>query len=339
MDEQTPPTPPTDVPATPAGTPAADSVPTTAADQAVQTNDMAAFKAARQAERLGKPLALPPLSTEPPAAARDDEPPASPTTPEAARELSNRQKAINERVIDAVARATADKDAEIARLRAQVPAPREAASDPEPDANDSTKYPDGQYDRAYVKDMGLWAAREVGRQEQATRYQAEHAQRAAAQVRAQQAQFAKYAETFTAAKQADPDRIARIDARLLRLDTSASLAEGQQPTVGHRVADAVVAAADPIALLEALSDPAVETTLARAYAVSDAELYRAIGRLEGRPAATPPTKHVTSAPPPVTTLGTRAADSSDPIQTAVVNNDLSAFKAEKLRLRAAGLRR
>jgi hypothetical protein len=34
------------------------------------------------------------------------------------------------------------------------------ANDPEPDPSDTTKYPEGQFDRAFIRDMGRWAARQ-----------------------------------------------------------------------------------------------------------------------------------------------------------------------------------
>ena len=37
------------------------------------------------------------------------------------------------------------------------------AEDPEPDPADTTKYPEGQFDRAFIRDMGRWAARQETR--------------------------------------------------------------------------------------------------------------------------------------------------------------------------------
>lgn len=46
------------------------------------------------------------------------------------------------------------------------------ASDPEPDPTDTERYPEGQYDRAFIRDQAKWAAREMVRSEFETARQA-----------------------------------------------------------------------------------------------------------------------------------------------------------------------
>lgn len=62
----------------------------------------------------------------------------------------------------------------------QTPA-QPSADDPEPDPADTTKYPEGQFDRAFIRDMGRWAARqETGQRftEAETKAQQEQSRRA-----------------------------------------------------------------------------------------------------------------------------------------------------------------
>src|SRR3989442_13142458 len=109
-------------PAAPAPSAEPVAAPTqTAVEAAVVSGDFGSFKEAGRAERVNKPLPDVPLEvpSDPPTAKAATPAPVAPA-PE--RTLSKRQQDINDRIREAVERATADKDAEIARLRTSQPA-------------------------------------------------------------------------------------------------------------------------------------------------------------------------------------------------------------------------
>ena len=52
------------------------------------------------------------------------------------------------------------EELEAKRSQPEQPKQAEAQGDPEPDPADTTKYPEGQFDKAFMRDMGRWAARQ-----------------------------------------------------------------------------------------------------------------------------------------------------------------------------------
>lgn len=87
-------------------------------------------------------------------------------------------------------------------VRAEKTAQATVDADPEPDPSDTAKYPEGQFDKAFVRDMGRWAAR------QETTAQFTKAGEAAQQQRQQAAEVAavtRWQETLPSARQRYPD--------------------------------------------------------------------------------------------------------------------------------------
>ena len=306
------------------------------------SGDVSAYRAARFAERTGTPLPAAPAS-------EDDAEPATPETPapdaapkpEEPRALSKRQQEANERTRQAVEQATADLRAENARLRAATappPTPPPAAPARQKPTEDEigTKY--ATY-ADFTEDLADWKYEQRQAAAVAQQQQAEQARAEDARKRAHVEAWGKHADRWTAAKQADPDRVAKLNPQILSLSPLGQLPAGQAPTLGNHVAEAVVMSDDPVSLIEILSDPAVELQLTKAYATSVGEFYRAIGRLESRQKAAPtPPKPVTSASPPPTTLGTKTTEPTDEADAAVANDDVAAYRAARLRQRVAALR-
>lgn len=302
--------------------------------------DVSAYRTARLAERQGTPLA-----PEPPAPAPETpETPApaaeTPETPE--RQLSKRQQDLNERIREAVARVTAEKDAEIARLRTAAPAPptepAKVTEPPRPKLTDfeaaigSTYSTYAEAVEAYQDARDAWKAAEQ------TRGEAERTAQREAVTRQQRAsEMARtYAERM---KAADPTRLANVDPRINALVPVSLLAPGAEAQIGNHVAEAVFTSEDPAGLLEHFSTAAeFDRVLALPTA---ADVYREIGRIEGRrqaPAAPTP-KPVTTAPPPPTTLGTKTSDAAaKDTDAAVVSGNVAAYRTARLRERVAAMR-
>lgn len=82
------------------------------------------------------------------------------------------------------------------------PAPRAVDHDAEPDHTDATKYPEGQYDRAFIRDMATWAAdQRVNAKFGTARAEAELSQRRAAETQ----QVSRWQETLPVAQQKYPN--------------------------------------------------------------------------------------------------------------------------------------
>lgn len=330
-------------------------VATSAVESAVVKNDVAAYREARRAERSGKPLAFE-ATTEDDGTADVDEihaaaAPVQPEQPE--RPLSKRQADINERVRLATAKAVADKDAEIAQLRAQIkpaePAPRRDAPQAPPttladtvqrpeigkpilnEVDFYTKFPD-----ATGTDYALYVARydrgaheaqtEQGRQRQQVQQQ-------------QQERATKFHERLAAARTADPDFATKLSPDISGLRPYAAEAEGAEFTVNHAIAEEIVDSEHAPALMLHLSTHPDDLATLRATS-SPRALARAIGRLEAKLAAppqpaTPKPNTVTAAPSPGTSLGGKPAAQADAVTSAVTTNNFSKFRAERLQERLA----
>lgn len=114
--------------------------------------------------------------------------------------------------------------AEAAQLRAQLEAlrapkqepvrARVAAQptndDPEPDAADASRYPNGEYDKSYIKDLGRWSARQESRDLEAKRQKDTQAQ----QQQSYRARVERdWADRLTKAQAATPDWATRYNER------------------------------------------------------------------------------------------------------------------------------
>lgn len=314
--------------------------PLSASEQAVADNDFNGFKAARHEERFGTPKvavavpAKPPVEpTEEPAVIAE----AAPVVEPPARTLSNRQQKANEVTRLAVEAATADLQKENARLRAQLappPAPRAAAApDPEPDVANVEKYPSGQFDPKYIKDLSSWQTRQDLKA---------HTERTADESRQVHVvrEFTAAAEASKAIVQAalaaDPKALDGIDPRLATLRPTLALEPDELPTFGNVVADWICATQFPVHVMKHLSDPAEQDRLSN---LSTAALLREQGRLEAGfalaakketpPAPAPPAKVITEAPDPASTLGSRPIEQPDAIESALRAKDQAAYSAAK----------
>lgn len=82
------------------------------------------------------------------------------------------------------------------------PQQTQADTDPEPDPADTAKYPEGQFDRAFIRDMGRWAARQETKTKfDEVRTQAGEAQRQQAEAQA----IERWQQTLPEARKRYPD--------------------------------------------------------------------------------------------------------------------------------------
>lgn len=268
----------------------------------------------------------------------DDEPAEEGNRPgEKARTLSRRQQDIN----DSIRSAVEPLHAEIKRLQSQLnpdganPKPRAAVEDLEPDPANTEKYPDGQFDRSYLKDIAAWQTRQTLK-EHDTRQSAGRQHDSA--VQAVVARGKEHRQKFDAAFQADPTLKDKIDPSLGQLHPSVDLLPGQEQTFGHVIADWLYETDHPVALAVYLSDKAEQHRLA---SLPPLQFIREQGRIEdtlarqAKPKAEvekvekPAPKKLTTAPEPVTELGQRPTEASDPIEAAFQGGNYTAYSAAK----------
>jgi len=330
--------------------PAAETTPEIPASHAaVAEDDFSKFQAARRAERSGKPLAA--VEAPKPEAAAD-------TAPEGQRPPDPNSKRTQQREAatrTAVYHATRDLQAENARLRALVP-PEHRAPAPftpppqapaptlkEPDPTDAAKYPLGEFDPKYQRDIARYDTEQF------------HAQRSAeARAESERTQTLAQAETsakaigesFKTFETTSPDLAKEIDDELLKTLVP-RLALKDPRTFGPRnaIAEEMLASPDTAPQLAHYLSTHPEE-LARLEALQPRALIRELGRIEGRftreaaaAAPVPPTKTLTDAPTSGTTLGRKAVTETDPERAAVMNDDFEAFQRTRRERRAATLRR
>lgn len=327
------------VSAAPAQPPESVPEPRTAADQAVVSNDVSAFRAARQAERQGAPLAPAPA-----VAQTDEDEPIPPTAPapEGERKLSKRQQQIND-----YERTIAEQKAELARLKAPATPPAApAATRSTPPAAPSITYPpdlasfeaylaahpESAYED-YTDARGDFRAEARARQAESQAVQTKTATE-------RETRLSAFGAKLNAARAADPQFDTRISPEVANLRPIDVLGPDEPVTAMSALAQEIVLSADPIALMRHFSDHPEELQRIGALANSR-ELLRAMATLEAsltHPLVVPP-KPVTSAPPPPTTLGGKPAEPADELEAAVASNDVGRFRAIRLRERTAGLTR
>lgn len=335
----------------PAAAPAqADPVPPPAAavtpdltptQQAVVADDFGAFRSSkREAEKAGKdplaptaPAAAAPVAVTPPAA-------------EDVRQVSKRQQQIND-----YERRLAEQSAEIERLRTATPparsapvtpAPAAASVEAEPDPTDTTKYPDGQYDAKFIRDLSAHAAKEAVKTAQATAdTEAQTRARADARTKAIDARDSQYATRMTEAKAKTPDLDTRLSDEVKALRPRDALGPDEPVTPLNDVAEAVLASAIPDVLMLHFSEHPEELRRFEALHTRGEVLFEMgilHGQLRAAAASTPPPKTITDAPTPPLVLGSRPTEGVDPIASAVARDDFAAFRAAKRAQRAGGHR-
>jgi len=148
-------------------------------------------------------------------------------------------------------------------------------------------------------------------------------------------------ETFRAT---DPDLESKIDPGLVEI-VPASLVPRNQPIQPHHALMEQVLRSDftPQLLIHfsTVEGKAEWKALCQLGSRPDAFL-RAFGRLETRFEAAPeasPTKQTSSAPKPPTVLGSRTAETVDPVESAIKSKDPTAYFREANKRELAGLRR
>lgn len=187
------------------------------------------------------------------------------------------------------------------------PSAAPADDDPEPNPEDAAKYPDGVYDRKFIKDQAAWEARSVHRAERAK----EQERRTAAQRDAEEQRINQsWAERVESARAKLPDfdekafgpteivRDSLIDRWILESDLGAEVLYHLQTTPGE---------------------------VRRIAALPVMKQLRELAVLETKLSTPPAVKTETDAPPPPRTLGNRPAPSGDPVERALAAKDVGAY--------------
>lgn len=305
----------------------------TAVDQTVVARDQAAFRAARQAERSGTPLAPAPVEDPADDDADGDAVPVAPTQPE--RKLSKRQEQINN-----YERTVAELKAENARLKATTPTAEAPAPRREPDA------PATPGKITYPPELKSWEAYLEAHPDE--RYEDFTTARALHVIREDAKQSQVVHERTNRGRQFQ-DRLKandpELDLRSLKPEVGSlrplsTLADGETPTAMNAIAEEIFISEHPERFLRHFNEHIEELTALGQLPSRDA-IIRAMGRLDARlepaqrEAAPLPAPKLTNAPAPLTTLGARPTDATDPIEVAIASKDQTAFKAARLRERMA----
>lgn len=354
--------PVTPAPAAPAQ-PAAPEAPATlpATHAAVASGSTTDYRAARRAERAGSPLAPVAVTTEAPAPVtptNDDEPvtpspaPATPASPE--RAVSKRQQQIND-----YERRIAEQDQRIRALEDSLRAP--ARPDPaapavpektEPEWKRYAAMPDAPKlaDFDSVEEHTAAMAFFIADKRYEERQQAEHARSEGEQLAAVEHQrISAFDARVTDVAKTDPDIVSTIAPLAQRLGQ----AGGPSRIVGQLALDSEVGpqvlrhlAEHPDDLQRLVTLPAHLRALPERIQVRAhiQWMVREFAKLEGaheaRPVAEPPApKTVTDMPEPPQTLGTRAAEATDPKVAAIKSGNTRAYREIRRHERAAATRR
>lgn len=315
---------------------------------AANRDDFTAFDAAEVASRKGTPL--PAVEVE---AAAD---PAVPV-------VSKRQQAINDRVRDAVDKATADTRAENLRLKADLDAARRPAQEPPKPAAaapvvqptlaeakryaampDAPKLEDFESISEHSAAMALFvfqqasadartAAQQTQFQDQRQRFLADTSQ--------------KYGEKLIAARDADPEFLTKIPAEVVNAMPLSGLGKDDRPTFANVAAEAGLYSENPDLFYKYLHANRGEVD--RIAALPQDQWLSTLRWLDGRvsasgsvpvtanpepaaPVAVPST--ITSAPAPPQ-LVQKPGSTTDPKAAAIARDDFAAFdRIETANLRA-----
>lgn len=255
-----------------------------------------------------------PVKAETPAPVADPEKPAKPRNDPQARidQAIARQRDAERRAEQAEQRA---RDLE-ARTK-PVEAPKPVTEDPEPDPANLQTYPEGQYDRKFIKDQARWEARQEFK---AARAAQEQQDAAARHEDAFKAKVQVFGTRLAEAAKADTDLMTRIDQRLLGarplslLNAADKQALKSIPDPTERdqwafrcfLADQWIDSDHAIAILEHLSDP---QTFQRFATLPPNQVIRELAKLEARasaapvPDSAPAPVQKSKAPPPVDPVG------------------------------------
>jgi hypothetical protein len=172
--------------------------------------------------------------------------------------------------------------------QARVPQAAAPPPDPEPDAKDAAKYPAGEYDPRYLRDVGRWEARQEFQKQRAVEQQQQAAEH---HLRTVEQGLSAYAQRM---QQALPDKGA-LEAFLKELPESITnlrpsavhtmLAPNEPLSAANVIADCISDADNPVALMRHLKDHPTE--FQRLLTLHPIAVFRAMGRLEASLAAAP----------------------------------------------------
>lgn len=224
---------------------------------------------------------------------------------EAARERAARES--SERKIEEL-RAEWRREFETLKQDRAKPQDKPAAdpnTDPEPDYTNTEVYPDGQFDRKYLKDQARWEARQEFKEQQrvaSERYQAEQRERAQYERQQQEHQrITTFATKVEGVLREQPELRARIE----------------NVAMSRPMWDVVLDSNSPHQLLAYMADHPEEA--ARINSLPPLHAFKAMSRLEfeldqaAAVTGSAPAKPKTSAHPPVSPVsGSHAAPASGP---------------------------
>lgn len=182
---------------------------------------------------------------------------------------------------------------------------------------------------AFVEDLTDWKVEQREADAQRT-------QRESELTRSQSERATQFQERIKAAESADPEFAKSISYDVLSLKPFSALLPGESPSARNAIAEELLSSPVAPQLMRHFSDHPGD--LRRLESLLPRELLREFGKLEARfatetPAAVqtpqaPTTKHLSSAPPPPTTLGSRPADAGDAIKSAVSRKDYTSYRDE-----------
>lgn len=301
--------------------------------KAIADHDLNAFRAAKKDAKSADDAPPEPPPALVPTTEDDEEPPgpaAVAGAPAPPRQISKRQQEKNDLIrarVEAERRADT-LAAELAALRrpaAPVTTPIPAV-DAEPDPNDPTKYPDGQYDRKFLKDQARFEARQ---EIKAAGEASANAQRLTQQQTAQVARETTYSDRMNAVLATEPAFFDTISEDVKSLKLFSQMAEGEIGSARNAIAEELVDSAIPHTLMRHFTDHPEDLT--RLAALPPRALAREFGKLEAKlesPAtpAPPPLKTITSMPAPPPVVGSKTVDPDDPEAKALRDRDFPAYQ-------------
>lgn len=177
------------------------------------------------------------------------------------------------------------------------PQPQAAAPDPEPDPHDLTKYPAGEYDPRYMRDVGRYEARQEYQRQRVADQQAQAAETHLRTVETGMTAYAhKMQEAFPEPKGLETF-LAAMPPALVNLRPSAVqvMLEPQKPLdASNVIADCISDADSPVPLMTFLKDNPKE--FQRLLTLHPIAVFRAMGRLEASLAAASPSSRPAPAP-------------------------------------------
>lgn len=344
--------------ATPAESSPAPETPVavTATDHAVVSGDQAAYRAARQAERSGKPLDVaaessPATPVDQAASTEVTDPPASEPGKPPTKNAETRIKELlaKERAATARAEAAERRAADLEAARTQpkdepkaAPSPAPAPAAFPPYDTYLTTHPDASYED-YLDARADFRADQRFEARQAEETQATERQR---RTQSQTDRDTQFRTRIQKASEADPEFFNSLSDEVKALKPFEAIRDDKgrwtaQPSGMHAIAEEVLSSEVAPQLMRHFSDHPED--LQRIAALLPAQLLKEMGKLEARmsetttPVVQPP-KTVTDAPPPPTTLGTKPGAPANAVEAAVVSGDVAAYREARQRERMAALR-